>query len=97
VSSVAGFTDAVPATLTALGAPGTSTVLRGINLNTAGADTCVAHSIGDAYNLNNLGWDAITERPLRGTTERWFIKRCAPVDACAKAPDAVQCAGARRL
>jgi hypothetical protein len=77
VTSDAGFTGAVPNPLTPLPAAGNSAIVRGINLNTAGADTCVPHVIGDAYNLNNLAWDAITEKPVMGTTERWFIKRCA--------------------
>ena len=69
VTAAAGDTDPLPATLRTVAPidPGTAVVTRDLVLKRDGLDACSRQ----AWLINGLGWNDITEHPVLGTTEIW--------------------------
>jgi spore coat protein A len=69
VTSAVGDTDPVPATLRPITHldPATAVVTRDLRLKQSGTDGCGRQT----WQINNLGWNDITEFPRLGTTEIW--------------------------
>jgi len=68
VTSAAGHTDPLPASLRTITAldPATAVTTRDFNLEQE-TDACT----GNKWTINGLGWTDITEQPMLGTTEIW--------------------------
>jgi spore coat protein A len=69
VTAAAGDTDPLPATLRTVTPldPGSAVVTRDLVLKRDGLDPCNRQ----AWQINGLGWNDITEFPVLGTTEIW--------------------------